>query len=43
MHACVFIYIYIINMHSTHTHTYVHTSFILDMINHLTAIIYIYI
>ncbi len=40
----VFIYIYIINIHRTHTHThYVKKKpFILDAINRLTALIYLY-
>ncbi len=53
IHACVCIYIYIINIHGTHTHTYIYIyiyiyimltkTFILDAINHLTALIYIYL
>ncbi len=39
--VCVCIYKYIINIHSTHTH-YVNKTFILDAINHLTTLIYIF-
>ncbi len=38
---CMYLYIYIINIHSTHTH-YVNKTFILDAINYLTALIYIF-
>ncbi len=44
LYVCVFIYIYIeiINKHSTHIY-YVNKNLILDAINRLTALIYIYV
>ncbi len=43
---CIYIYIYIHNKYTQHTHIYTYIlckqTFILDVINHLTALIYIY-